>query len=274
MHWTRVFWSGLVLLVGMCPHAPLVAAEKMTSAELVAKHLMAIGTEDARQKDESRVLEGITAVKFVNGGHGVLQGTAKLYSRPDAMRFTSELGALAYPGEDFLKVGEKTSIGLISPGTRSALGNFLFFNSEVLREGLVGGVMSAAWPLAQLEARGAKLTMHGTRNIDGKQVYEVLYVPRNANSDLDILLYFDTQTFQHVRTKYHLKLHGYAGRLGTSDTEANVEERFSDFRQVEGVTIPLRWMIHYEGEQGMLIEYEMVAQKAGHAIPANAFKMP
>lgn len=189
-----------VLLLIAVSQQTLYAGEKITPAELVAKHLSSIGTEEARKKNETRVLEGLTAVKFIVGGHGVLQGTGKLLSRANDMRYTMNLGAIDYPGEDFIKQGEKTSVAVISPGTRSALGNFFFFHSELLREGLVGGVMSAAWPLENLEAHNAKLTVRGVKNVGGKKLYEVLYVPRKANSDMDILLYFDPQTFQHVLT--------------------------------------------------------------------------
>lgn len=267
----------LFILIGG-PQRALHAAEKITPAELVAKHLGAIGTEEARKQNETRVLEGLTAVKFVVGGHGVLQGTGKLLSRKNDMRYTMNLGAIDYPGEDFIKAGDKTSIAVISPGTRSALGSFFFFHSEILRDGLVGGVMSAAWPLQDVEAHGAKLTVRGVKNIGGKKLYEVLYTPRKANSDMDILLYFDPQTFQHVLTRYHVKIHAFPGigstNGGSPDTTSDVEERFSDFRQVNGITVPLRWIIHYEIEGGMIIDYEMVAQKAGNAVPADAFKIP
>lgn len=270
----------LLLLVGLGAHHPALvhAGEKITAADLIAKHLSAIGTEEARKRNEQRTLEGPTAVKFVVGGHGVLQGTGRLLSRENDMRYTMHLDAIDYPGEDFLKAGEQTSIAIISPGTRSALGKFLFFNSEILREGLVGGVMSAAWPLLNLEAHHAKLTVRGVKKMGDKQLYEVLYLPRKANSDLDILLYFDAQTFQHVMTRYHLKVHAFPGLRGSnggsSDAANDVEERFSEFHQVNGITIPLRWIIHYEGDQGMILDYEMVAQKAGQAVAADAFKMP
>lgn len=270
----------LLLLAGVCVSHPALAraGEKVTAAELIAKHLDAIGTEKARKKNEARTLEGITAVKFVVGGHGVLQGTGTLLSRANDMRYTMHLSAIDYPGEDFLKAGDQTSIAIISPGTRSALGSFLFFNSEILREGLVSGVMSAAWPMLSLEAHHAKLAVRGMKKIGGKQLYEVLYLPHKANSDLDILLYFDAQTFQHVLTRYHLKVHAFPGLRGSnggsSDAANDVEERFSEFHQVDGITIPLRWIIHYEGDQGMIIDYEMVVQKAGHEVAADAFKMP
>ncbi len=102
--------------------------------------------------------------------------------------------------------------------------------------------------------------------------------PPKANSDLDIMLYFDPQTFQHVLTKYHLKIHAFPGigstNGGIPDTTSDLEERFSDFHDVNGITIPLRWIIHYEVEGGMTIDYEMVVQRAGQTVPADAFKIP
>lgn len=266
----------VLFFVGLS-HLALSAADKITPAELVAKHLGAIGTEEARKKNETRSLDGLTAVKFIVGGHGILQGTGKLLSRKNDMRYTSQLGAVDYPGEDFIKQGDKTSVAVISPGVRSPLGSFFFLHSEILREGLLGGVMSAAWPLENLEAHDAKLTVRGVKNIGGKKLYEVSYQPRKADSDLDIRLYFDVETFQHVMTRYHFKLHSFQdlrSGSGSPDSNNNVEERFSDFREVDGITIPLRWIIHYEVEGGAIIDYEMVAQKAGHDAPEDAFKIP
>jgi hypothetical protein len=137
-------------------------------------------------------------------------------------------------------------------------------------------VMSATWPLQNLEAHDAKLVMRGMKNVGGKKLYEVSYLPHTAKSDLDIRLYFDAQTFQHVMTRYHSKLRSYqnVSRSGSPDVSNDVEERFSDFREVDGITIPLRWIIHYELEGGQTIDYEMVVRTAGHDVPADAFNIP
>ena len=47
----------------------------------------------------------------------------------------------------------------------------------------------------------AKLSLEGTKKIDGKENYVLSYSPKGG-SDVDINLYFDKETFRHTRTEY------------------------------------------------------------------------
>ena|ERR1017187_8658426 len=84
---------------------------------------------------------------------------------------------------------------------RSAFGNFVFVQDAVIREGLLGGVLSTAWPLLNLDERKAKVSFDGLKKIDGQELYELRYRP-HKNTDLEIHLYFDPQTYRHVETTY------------------------------------------------------------------------
>lgn len=69
---------------------------------------------------------------------------------------------------------------------------------------------------------------------------------------LEIHLYFEPDTFHHVLTVYRLEKtvdeggEAQASNAGTQTT--TVEERFDDFRQVDGLTLPFAWDIRLRVE--------------------------
>ena len=130
--------------------------------------------------------------------------------------------------------------------------HFFAENEEIVREGLVGGVLSESWPLLNLQEKNPKLEYAGMKKIDGRQVHAIKYRPRKG-SELNITLFFDAETFQHVRTEYertvystaqHENSRPSAGRL-PSASEARgapqrltVYEAFSDFKTEGGLNLP------------------------------------
>lgn len=57
----------------------------------------------------------------------------------------------------------------------------------VIREGLLGGVLTTAWPLLNVDQRKAKLNFDGLKKIDGQEVYDLRYHP-HKNTDLELSL--------------------------------------------------------------------------------------
>ena len=94
-----------------------------------------------------------------------------------------------YPHEKVSFDGENVVIGVLTQGGRSQLGNFLTSQSALLKHGLIGGVLSSAWPLYNLDQRDAKLSYSGMEKINGKPVHKLKYVPRNAG-ELNISFVF------------------------------------------------------------------------------------
>jgi hypothetical protein len=145
--------------------------------------------------------------------------------------------------------------------SRSELGGFLYSEDVVLREGFWGGILSTAWPLLDLEKRKAKLTFDGIKKIDGQDMYELRYQPKK-NTDLEIRLYFDPATFHHVRSVYTLNT-GMAMASETTNarqqqTRYHLEERFSEFQTIDGLTLPARYDIRFteELQSGRTTSYE------------------
>ena len=140
------------------------------------------------------------------------------------------------------------------PGLRSALGEYLLAYKQVLSEGLLTGAFSRTWAPLLLADRKPKLSGGDIKKINGSEGYVISYSPRKG-SDLTIRLYFDKDTFRHIRTEYS---HTISAQMGaTSDLSANqteshenLTEEFSDFKSENGVTLPRRYKLTLYIERG------------------------
>ncbi|MGA2263499.1 MAG: hypothetical protein ABSH28_18945 [Acidobacteriota bacterium] len=170
----------------------------------MAKHLGSIGTAEARASIKSRLASGTAEVVLRVGGQGTIFGKGQLLSEGRKLRLAFTFGSSDYPGEQIVFNGERVDAGQVRPGRRSSLSTFLYSYDVIAREGLLGGVLSTAWPLLDLDARQAKLDYSGLRKIEGRQLHEVKYKAKKNPGDLQVALYFDPETFRHVRTQYHM----------------------------------------------------------------------
>ncbi len=236
--------------------SPLSAAEKMTPEELVSLHLDAIGPADARTGMKSRMLRGEGVWRVFRGGFALLPATlpATVFEASDgnsiSLRFDTR-GDPTYYGEHFIHDGKKVRIYQGFPGGRSPLGEFFKYNKALLREGILGGVTSTAWPLLHLEARGAKLEYAGLKQVENRQLHCLYYKPRRGRPE-KILLFFEPDTYRHVKTKYH-----------------GITETFSNFQDVDGLTLPARWKIHYYSRSRMVAEWEFAFKTVIHNEPID-----
>ena len=91
-----------------------------------------------------------------------------------------------------------------------------------MKEGLLGGIFSTGWPLLNLKDKPVTLAYRET-TIDGRRLHEIDYHPKQGFGDMKIKLYFDMETYRHVRTEYRLIVHddmsaapgGFGTRTGT-----------------------------------------------------------
>src|SRR5690606_29313219 len=70
-------------------------------------------------------------------------------------------------------------------------------------------------------------------------------------SDLDVTLFFDPDTFHHVRTEYRRVISGGQGLSVDSSARQNetrykMVEDFADFQEVEGLTLPHTYKLYLE----------------------------
>jgi hypothetical protein len=179
----------------------------LTPEEVVAAHLKSIGDPDLLARIKNRGISGKTSVEFVNGGVGALVGQAMVISSGRNLSIILKYGAVNYPGEYFAFDGTDVEIANISPGQRSPLGDFIFRYKGVMKEGLLGGVWSLGWPFLDIEKRNPSLK-YSSAKVDGRELHEIDYNPKGGLNDIKVKLFFEPDTFRHVRTEYVLTVHG------------------------------------------------------------------
>src|SRR5713226_2702040 len=164
---------------------------KLSVDELIGKHVQSIG-KPSEPANSTRVLQGKVVFSEIISRNVHLEGASTVVSQARKFKCSFQFATAQYPGEQFVIDGQKTMVGMIDPTSRSNLGTFLYLQEEVLREGLFGGTLSTGWPLLTLDQSGAKLKYEGVHKIEGRELHDVIYVPkkRGGNGELLIHLYF------------------------------------------------------------------------------------
>ncbi|MCA1557269.1 MAG: hypothetical protein LC731_01870, partial [Acidobacteria bacterium] len=217
--------------------------EKLKPEELVAKHLEAIGSAEARASMKTMIAVGTVEATFRGKGVSKLAGSSLVASDGDKNLFSLLFKSTDYPFERIGFNGSKVTGADVSPGNRTPLINFLLGYDTIIRHGLLGGTLSTAWPLHRLAERNVKLEYGGLKKMEGRQVHELRYLPRKGG-DIKITLFFDAETFQHVRTEYRKSIAGQMGANPDASASANTEtrykmvEEFGDFKQEGKLTVP------------------------------------
>lgn len=206
-------------------------ADKMRAEDVVAKHLEAVGGAEARAAVKNRVILGTVVVAFRTPSAGQAPGRAVLASEGEKNLIGMVFEEVNYPQDKVGFDGKDVSVSYVRPGRRSALGDFLLMHNSVVKQGLVGGVLSSAWPLSDSAQTKAKLEYGGTKKVGERTCHVVKYLPRGG-SDLNITLFFDAETFHHLRTEYTRTL---AAQMGASP-DASARQRESRYRMVEDYT--------------------------------------
>lgn len=220
----------LSLLASAMPHS--APAQKLSAASVVSKHLDSIGPAKARAAVTTRIIAGTAQVIFRTTPAGQAIGRAVLASEGPKNLLGMSFPSPVYPREQLGFNGTGFIAAFVTPGVRSVLGNFLMTNEVVFKQGLMGGALSTAWPLADLESRNARLDYVGIRKIDGRTLHEIRYRP-HGGSDLKITLLFDQETFRHVRTEYERVI---PAQLDTRSM-TNVQTRESRYKMIEDFSL-------------------------------------
>jgi hypothetical protein len=245
--------------------------------DLVAKHLEALGSADARAAAKNRLAQGTAQYTIVVGGAGTLDGSSTIVSDGDKYLLLMKFPNNTYRGEQIVTNGDKVNVAFTSPQhTRSPFGEFVRVQDAVIKEGLLCGELSTAWALLHTDQRKPKLKLKGIDTVDGVKVYDLLYAPKKG-SDLEIHLYFDATTFRHVASLYKVSInpgvamgapdagaadlpgapaHGLSAPGETSETATarqqltryRLDEKFSDFKTVDGLTLPSSYTLHFTFE--------------------------
>ena len=230
---------------------------KLTPAEVISKHLESIGPAEVRARVQGTRIKGTSVVSVKLCGEGQVEGQALLASHGTASLINLKFETPEYPFELLRFDGKKFIAIPFKPGSRTCLAQFFQDNEVIFKEGLAGGVLSESWPLLKIEERNPKLEYAGLKKIGGRELHALRYGPRKG-SEMKIMLYFDPQTFQHVRTEYSQVVYANEqrriGAVGSSGlpapnqaaSNARVEayEEFSEFKVEGGLNLPHTYKFH------------------------------
>jgi hypothetical protein len=244
------------------------ATDKMKPEEVVARHLASIGTPEDLAAAKTRIMTGHDTARLkLTGTIREVRGPAQFASDGDKVLLAMLFNSSNYPYEKVAYDGQKLTVAGLPTGGRPPLANFLMSQDVIVKHGLFGGVLSSAWPLINLDPEKAKLSYAGNDKINGRAVYELKYVPRKG--DLKISLFFDAETFQHVRSEYQYTVSARMGaRPGSSVTgpptntgsqtmsRYKLTEDFSDFQSTGKLTLPRVYKIQLVLEaQAQTLDY-------------------
>ena len=241
--------AAFVLLAASLCVVP-ATSQKLTPADVVAKHALSIGSAEARARAKGTRIKGTVELIAKEGGAGTSAGNVVMASH-GSQNMVNMMFDAGEPSTSFRFDGSKTTVTQFRPGRHTPLEHFFAENQEIVREGLVGGVLSESWPLLNLQEKNPKLEYAGMKKIDDKQLHAIKYTPRKG-SELKITLFFDSETFQHVRTEYERTVYstaqqriasGGGGLPAATDARSapqrlKVFEAFSDFKLEGGLNLP------------------------------------
>ncbi len=261
--------KAIVALAVVCGALVAAAQEKLTPADIVARHLESIGPAAARAAIKSRTAQASAQFDVLIGSPaGHAQGSALLVSLDRRLSFAMRFPGTVYPDEQFVFDGKAVQVSMANRQMeRSYIGDFLYRHDVLIMEGLFGGVLRTSWPLLDLTGRQPRLKYEGLKKIDGRELHDIVYAPRKgADSNLIIHLYFEPETFRHVKTLYTFEgppplLHPRDQQRGSVRSTAQdremrryrVEESFSDFRTVDGLMLPGRWKLAYTADSSVTL---------------------
>jgi hypothetical protein len=266
----------LSLSLGLLQANMLLAKDNaMTVEQVISAHLKSIGPADVLAGLTNRGIQGTSTVKFIMGGTGTMTGRAAIVSSGSKIAIRFIYDGLEYPGEYFSFNGSEVQVRNISPGQRSPLGDFLFRYNQLMKEGLLGGVYCLGWPLLDIKGRNPSLK-YVSAKVDGRELHGIIYNPKGGMNDIKVKLFFDPGTFRHVRTEYMLKVNGEqalkadqrvtltvpgsSGQQGGTitrsagildqigDSNYLLVEKFDDFKEIDGMTLPQRYALEYSVE--------------------------
>ena len=225
-----------------------VLAQKAELTDVIAKHKASVGTPAELAAVKNQLIVSDAQFTF-KGSTVVVAGKGLILSTGDrslwAMNFTSN----DYPQDRFGFDGKSVKVGKATPNAKSLIGDFLENNRVILKDGLLGGTLSASWPLFNSNLRGAKIRPDGTKTINGKETIVLTYEPKGS-SDLSIKLFFDADTSQHVRTEYLLlRAAGQGSNVDNSASQSGtifrLTEEFSDYAKMGDLLLPSLYKITY-----------------------------
>jgi outer membrane lipoprotein-sorting protein len=270
MKFLKCKFSLPVVLLSLIVLVPFASAQKLTAEEIISKHLDSIAAADKRAAVTSLIASGEVRVEFISQKNQPAQGRIVVASEGTKMFFGMSLNASDYPQEKFVFDGNKSSVAMVRSGTRSVLGNFVQSNGVLLSHGILSGTLGSSWVFMNTAESKGKISTSGGKKIDGRETYGITYGPKGG-SDIRITMYFDKETFRHVRTEYKRTASASMGATidesaRQSESRMTVTEDFSDFKEFSGLMLPSKYKINYLVVGQSTTEVEWVAEISEYAV--------
>ena len=235
--------------------------QDLNAEKVVAEHLKSIGNPESLKGIKSRAFVGTSSADFFQGMQGSMTGASMFVSEGHRLAIVMKYGDINYPGEYLAFDDRDVSVGNMKPGQRSPLADFIFRYKDLIKEGLLGGALSGSWPLLDLKDKQVELKYRQT-TIDGRQLLEIEYQPKQVLRDMKIRMYFEPETYHHVRTEYQVRHRDdvsvsetpqagngrFVLREGVADSIYDLIEKFEDFQKTGDITLPHSYSIDYSVE--------------------------
>jgi hypothetical protein len=238
----------LLLVAGSLGIAHPSSDNKLTPSDVIAKHLDSLGPGDVRARARGTQIKGTFVLSAKQGGAGETQGQVSMASHGSQNSIN-----LAFEGDSsmaFAFDGSKTTVTQFRPGRHTPIEQFFSEYSDLIKEGLFGGTLSEGWALLNAPEKNAKLEYGGLKKIDGVQLHSLKYA-LHKNGDIKITLFFDAETFRHVRTEYDKTIYATdqqriangrglppAGNERQATQRLTARETFADFKPEGGLSLP------------------------------------
>jgi len=206
-------------------------------------------TGDTLSTRKSLVVAGMGRSSPIAGGHGGLYtGRAVFLTQAEKIFLKASFDDPRHEGEVVAYDGREIR------ATDTVLGRFVRRSSIIIEEGLFGGILSLNWALLHSSERRPRLNYRGLKRIGGRSLHQLQYGPRRGAHE-DITLYFDPETYRHVLTKYHFMIEYPTPQLRGRTLRYMLEERFGDFREIDGLNLPHNWQLRLSTpSSSMMIE--------------------
>jgi len=271
--------SCLLAILLFLLHDPRLGAKepKMTAEELVARHLASLGTPEACAAAKNRIASGTAQVTFHMPKPGQLIGSGRILSEGRKMRIAIEFGP--GEGEQLAFDGKSVDVGQLQLRVRTNLADFVHHYNVMLKEGLMGGTLTTAWPLLDLAGRQPRLDYAGIRRVDGRPLHALTYRAKKDAGDVQVALYFHPETFRHVYSEYRLIVRAIMvqgkDEMGKSlpdtssqnDAYYKIQEWFDDFRTVDSLTLPHAYKLSFDRRgsgQAIIFDYNISLTQVLH----------
>ena len=264
----KTIGKGALSLIAFCLFAiqnPVFGADVPKPEQLVAEHVKSVGNPALLSEIKSLVFSGTADVNFILGMSGKMRGDAAVVSQGSQIAIIMKFGDINYPGEYFAFDGKDITIGNIQLGLKSPIAEFFFQYNKMMKQGIVGGVLSNAWPLLNIQDHKKVRMKTRKTKVEKVELYELEYQPADWFGDMKIRMYFEPDSFRHVRTEYKVRTGS------TGDLYYTLVEKFEDFKEAGEFTLPHRYVLHYmvdgAGQSGFIADWMLTARKIDLNVP-------